>query len=294
MSDFILSCCSCVDLPASYLEERQIPAACYTYTIEDVPYTDDFGATISIEEFYKKIDNGAMPTTSQINLIEFIEYFEPFVKEGHDILHLAFSSGLSGTANNAIMAANELMEKYPDRKIYVVDSLCASSGYGLFVDVVYNKIQSGASLEEAYQFAEDIKLNINHWFYTTDLTHLKRGGRVSPAACAIGNLINLCPFLQVDHEGHLTVKSKIRGKKKAAKEALNTMIERCDNGLDYDQQVFVSNSGCPEDAEYLISLIKETFPKVKKIELYDIGVIVGSHTGRGTVALFFLGKARNQ
>lgn len=292
MNDFILSCCSCVDLPASYLEERQIPAACYTYTIDDVAYTDDFGKTISYVDFYKKIDDGAMPTTSQINYVEFLEYFEELIKQGKDILHLSFSSGLSGTSNNAVMAANELMEKYPDRKIYVVDSLCASSGYGLFVDVVYEKKLSGADLEETYKYAEDIKLNINHWFYTTDLTHFKRGGRVSPAACAIGNLLNLCPFLHVDAEGHLIVKSKIRGKKKAAREALNTMLARCEDGADYSQKVFVSNSGCEEDAEYLIGLIKETFPKVKEISLFDIGVIVGSHTGRGTVALFFVGTSR--
>ena len=293
MADYILTCDTAVDLSADYLNAREIPHLSFHFTIDDVDYKDDLGATLSYDDFYKKLDAGSMPTTSQINSVDTMDFFEPFLKKGLDIVHLAFSSGLSGTCNNAFLAAEELMEKYPGRKIKVIDSLAASSGDGLLLDAMYKRMKDGASFDELVAFTEENKLNVQHWFYTTDLTHFKRGGRISPAACAIGNLLNLCPFMNVDKDGKLAVRSKIKGKKKAAKEALNKMLELCDDKENYNKPCFISHSGCYEDAEYLKGLIEETFPNIDGgVKLFDIGTIIGSHTGRGTVALFFFGEKR--
>lgn len=293
MSKYILSCCTAVDMPDNYLAERNIPYACFTFRINDKEYLDDFGKSLSYEDFYSMIDKGALPTTSQINIQEFMDFFEPYVKEGYDILHISFSSGLSGTIGNAVAASEELMAMYPDRTIKIVDSLCASSGYGLFMDILYEKKESGMSFDNLSLFAESFKKNIHHWFYTTDLTHLGRSGRLSVSSCAIGNLLNLCPFMHMDAEGHLAVFSKVRGKKKAAKEAVSAMMSHCENGALYNRKCFISHSGCLEDAEYLASLLKESFPNIEgDILINDIGSIIGTHCGRGTVALFFVGDER--
>ncbi|MBP5529586.1 MAG: DegV family protein [Lachnospiraceae bacterium] len=293
MEKYLLTCDTAVDLNLEYLKSKNIPFVSFHYNLDGQDYTDDLGVTLSYEEFYKKIDAGSMPVTSQVNIADSIDFFESFLKEGYDILHLAFSSGLSGTFNSAYNAAEELKEKYPDRKIVVIDSLAASSGYGLLLDEMIELKENGATLEELTAFAEENKLKVQHWFYTTDLTHFKRGGRISATACAIGNFLNLCPLMNVDAEGKLAVQYKIKGKKKAAKEAVAKMLENCDGGENYSGRCFISNSGCLEDAEYLAGLLKETFPNIKGgVKIFDIGTIIGTHTGRGTVALFFFGKKR--
>lgn len=295
MEKFLLTCDTAVDLNFDYLKSRNIPFVSLHYTIDDVEYIDDLGQSLSPEEFYKKIDAGSMPITSQVNIAQGLEFFEPLLKEGYDIFHLAFSSGLSGTYNSVANAAEELKESYPDRKIIVVDSLAASSGYGLLLDTIYEMKQNGASMEELEAFAEEEKLRVQHWFYTTDLTHFKRGGRISATAAAIGNFLNLCPLMNVDAEGKLAVKYKIKGKKKAAREACAKMLELCENGREYNKKCFISNSGCIEDAEYLANLVNETFPDIDGgVQIFDIGTIIGTHTGRGTVALFFYGDKRTE
>ena len=293
MEKYLLTCDTAVDLNLDYLKSKNIPFVSFHYNLDGQDYTDDLGQSLSYEDFYKKIDNGAMPVTSQVNIADCIDFFESFLKEGYDILHLAFSSGLSGTFNSAYNAAEELKEKYPDRKIVVIDSLAASSGYGLLLDAMIEKKENGATIDELAAFAEEEKLRVQHWFYTTDLTHFKRGGRISATACAIGNFLNLCPLMNVDPEGKLAVQYKIKGKKKAAKEAVNKMLELCENGKDYNKRCFISNSGCIEDAKYLADLLNETFPNIKDgVQIFDIGTIIGTHTGRGTVALFFFGNKR--
>ncbi len=293
MNKYILSCDTAVDLTPEYLEQRNIPYISFHFNIDGTDYTDDLGKTLSYDEFYKKIDSGSMPTTSQINIAESADFFEKYLKEGYDIIHLAFSSGLSGTYNSARNAAEDLKEAYPERKLIVIDSLAASSGHGLLLDAMYELKENGASIEELAEFAETNKLKVQHWFYTTDLTHFKRGGRISATAAVIGNLLNLCPFMNVDKDGKLAVRSKIKGKKKTAKEACAKMLELCEGGEDYNKRCFISNSGCREDAEYLKSLINEQFPNIKDgVQIFDIGTIIGTHTGRGTVALFFFGEER--
>ena len=293
MSSFVITCCSTVDLSKEYFEKNNIPYACYHYIMDGEEYLDDLGQSIPFPEFYKRIADGSMPTTSQINISEFIAFFEPFLKEGKDILHLSMSSGISGTCNSAYNAKEELAAKYPERTIKVVDSLAASSGYGLFLDKLVEMRDAGKSLEEIYLFAEDNKLKLQHWFFSTDLTHFKRGGRISATAATLGNILNLCPLMNVDYMGKLIVRQKIRGKKKVIVEIVDKMVELAEGGKDYNGKCFISCSACEDDARKVADLVEETFPNLNgKVEINSIGAVIGAHTGPGTVALFFWGDQR--
>ncbi len=293
MGSYVITCCSTVDLPKEYFEKNNISYACYHYMMDGEEYLDDLGQSIPYSEFYRRIDGGSMPTTSQINITEFMAFFEPFLQEGKDILHLSMSSGISGTCNSAMNAKEELMAKYPDRTIKVVDSLAASSGYGLLLDKLVEMRDAGKSLEEVYLFAEDNKLKLQHWFFSTDLTHFKRGGRISATAATLGNILNLCPLMNVDYVGKLIVRQKIRGKKKVIAEIVNKMIELAEGGKDYNGKCFISCSACEEDARKVADLVEETFPNLNgKVEINSIGAVIGAHTGPGTVALFFWGEKR--
>ncbi|MBE5884964.1 MAG: DegV family protein [Lachnospiraceae bacterium] len=293
MSSYVLTCCSTVDLPKEYFEKNNIPYACYHYMMDGEEYLDDLGESIPYDEFYKRIAAGSMPTTSQINISEFMAFFEPFLQEGKDIIHISMSSGISGTCNSALNAKEELLAKYPERTIKVVDSLAASSGYGLFLDKLVEMRDEGKSLEELYLFAEDYKLKLQHWFFSTDLTHFKRGGRISATAATLGNILNLCPLMNVDYMGKLIVRQKIRGKKKVIAEIVNKMIELAEGGKDYNGKCFISCSACEDDAKKVADLVEETFPNLNgKVEINSIGAVIGAHTGPGTVALFFWGEKR--
>ena len=293
MGSYVITCCSTVDLPKEYFEQNNIPYACYHYILDGEEYLDDLGQSIPYDEFYRRIDGGSMPTTSQINISEFMAFFEPFLQEGKDILHLSMSSGISGTCNSAMNAKEELLAKYPDRTIKVVDSLAASSGYGLLLDKLVEMRDAGKSLEEVYLFAEDNKLKLQHWFFSTDLTHFKRGGRISATAATLGNILNLCPLMNVDYVGKLIVRQKIRGKKKVIAEIVNKMIELAEGGKDYNSKCFISCSACEDDARKVADLVEETFPNLNgKVEINSIGAVIGAHTGPGTVALFFWGEKR--
>lgn len=293
MGSYVITCCSTVDLPKEYFEQNNIPYACYHYILDGEEYLDDLGQSVPYDEFYRRIDGGSMPTTSQINISEFMAFFEPFLQEGKDILHLSMSSGISGTCNSAMNAKEELLAKYPDRTIKVVDSLAASSGYGLLLDKLVEMSDAGKSLEEVYLFAEDNKLKLQHWFFSTDLTHFKRGGRISATAATLGNILNLCPLMNVDYVGKLIVRQKIRGKKKVIAEIVNKMIELAEGGKDYNGKCFISCSACEDDARKVADLVEETFPNLNgKVEINSIGAVIGAHTGPGTVALFFWGEKR--
>ncbi len=293
MPSFILSCCSTADMPAEYFERRSIPYVCFHYFFDGVEYADDLGKSMPFSEFYARINAGAMPTTSLVNTEQFLAFFKPFLKEGKDILHLSFSSGLSGTFAAAQIARDELLERYPARKIVLVDSLGASSGYGLMVDTLADQRDAGASLEEAAAWIEAHKLNMHHWFFSTDLSHYKRGGRISQTAFVIGSLLNIFPLMNMDELGHLTPRFKINGKKRVMREMVRQMELHADNGLNYDKKCFISNSACMEDAQAVAAMIEEKFPKLNgKVMINSVGTVVGSHTGPGTVALFFWGDSR--
>lgn len=293
MSQFILSGCSTADMPRTFFQEREIPFACYRYTIDGKVYNDDLGQSMPMAEFYRRIDEGAMPTTSQVNKAEFIEHFEPLLQAGNDVLHIEMSSGISGTYEQAKAAEAELAPKYPDRKIYVVDSLGASSGYGLLLDAAADRRDTGASIEEVRDWVEQNKLTVNHWFFTTDLTHFKRGGRISVASATFGSLFNICPLMNVDVKGKLIPRAKARGKKRVMAEMLGKMEKHAIGGTSYSGKCFISNAARFDDARQVADMVETTFPNLNgKVMINDIGTVIGAHTGPGTVALFFFGDPR--
>lgn len=293
MADYILSCCSTADLTKEFFHKREIHYICFHYELDGVQYPDDLGETMPFDKFYQAMADGADTKTSQVNVDEFCNYFEPFLKEGKDILHLTLSSGISGVYNSACVAQGMMQEKYPDRKIYVVDSLSASSGYGLFMDYLADMRDEGKSIDDLYKWALEYRERLQHWFFTSDLTYLIRGGRVSKAAGVIGGMMNICPLMTVDPEGKLVARQKIRTKKKVIQAIVDRMEEYSENGTNYSGKCFISNSACEEDAKAVAELVEERFPKLKgKVETFTIGTTIGSHTGPGTVALFFWGKER--
>lgn len=293
MSDFILSCCSTADLTKEHFLKRDIKYICFHYELDGVQYPDDLGETMPFDKFYDAMANGADTKTSQINEAEFEEYFEPFLKEGKDILHVCLSSGITGVMNSANIAKDLLEEKYPERKIYIVDSLGASSGYGLLMDKLADLKEEGKSIEEIYNWALANRLNVQTWFFSTDLTFYVKGGRVTKTAGFVGNILNICPLLNMDCQGRLIPRYKIRGKKKVIQAIFEQMQKFAADGKDYSGKCYISHSACYEDAKAVADLIEEYFPKMKeKVQIYNIGTTIGSHTGPGTVALFFWGEER--
>ena len=293
MADFILSCCSTADLSREHFEKRGISFICFHFELDGTPYMDDLGKSIPFDEFYQRMTDGADTKTSQINVEEYCEYFERFLQEGKDILHLTLSSGISGSVNSARIAQGMLQEKYPERNIFIVDSLAASSGYGLLMDKLADLRDEGKSIDEVREWAEENKKNLQHWFFSTDLTFYVKGGRVSKTAGFIGNVMNICPLLNVNFEGKLIPRQKVRTKKKVIAEIVDKMEQNAENGLDYDGKCYISNSACEEDAKAVAELVEARFPKLNgKVEINSIGTTIGRHTGPGTVALFFWGKER--
>ena len=295
MENFIISCCSTADLSKEHFTNRNIHYICFHYYLDGKHYYDDLGESMSFEAFYQAMVDGADTKTSQINVEEFIEYFEPFLKEGKDIFHVSLSSGISGANNSANLAKNILQENYPDRKIYIIDSLNASSGFGLLMDKIADLRDEGKSIDEIYDWVEANKLKLNAWFFSTDLTFLIKGGRVSKTSGFVGGVLNICPLLKVDALGKLTTHQKVRTKKKAIKTIVEQMENCAEDGLDYTGKCYISHSACYEDARAVADLIEERFPKLNgKVLINNVGTTIGSHTGPGTVALFFWGKERKE
>lgn len=293
MNDYILSCCSTADLTYEQFKERKISYICFHYELDGVEYPDDLGQSMPFDELYKAMTNGSTTKTSQVNSSEFIEYFEPFLQDGKDIIHVCLSSGISGVINSANIAKETLLEKYPDRKIYVVDSLGASSGYGLLMDTLADLRDLGKSIDELYDWITNNALYMNHWFFSTDLTFYVKGGRISKTAGFIGGALSLCPLLNMDSKGKLIPRQKIRTKKKVIPAIVEKMKENAQNGTDYSGKVYISHSACYEDAKAVADLVSENFPNIKGTpQIYNVGTTIGSHTGPGTVALFFFGKKR--
>ncbi len=293
MQDYVLTCCSTADLTAEHFEARKLPYICFHFNIGGKQYPDDLGKAMSFEEFYSRIRDGAEPTTAQVNTHEFTDFFEGFLKEGKDVLHVSLSSGLSGSYGAACVAARQLKEKYPDRRVEVVDSLGASSGYGLLMDILADRRDAGATLDELRDWAEQHKLNLHHWFFSTDLTSYIRGGRISKASGMVGAILHICPLLNMDAAGHLIPRQKIPTKRRVIKAILERMEEHAQDGLDYSGKCYISNSACYEDARAVADMVEETFPKLNgPVEINHVGTVIGSHTGCGTVALFFMGDSR--
>ena len=293
MGQYVLSCCSTADLKKEHFTGRDISYICFHYELDGKEYKDDLGESMSFEAFYRAMSEGADTKTSQINAEEYEEYFETFLKDGKDIFHVTLSSGISGSINSANIAKSILEEKYPDRTIYVVDSLNASSGYGLLMDRLADLRDEGKTIEELYAWTEENKLKANAWFFSTDLTFFVKGGRVSKTSGFVGGILNICPLLNVDTEGKLVPRQKIRTKKKVIEAIVEQMELNAQNGMDYSGKCYISHSACYEDAKAVAEKIEGRFPKLNgKVEINDVGTTIGSHTGPGTVALFFWGEGR--
>ena len=293
MNNYVLSCCSTVDLTKDYLEKRDIHYICLHFEVDGTPYRDNFGEDITADDLYAAMTSGADTKTSQVNAAEFEEYFEEILKEGKDILHLSLSSGVSGTYNSANIAKMELEERYPERKIVILDSLGGSSGSGMILEEMANMRDAGADMETIANWVDENKLNLHHWLFSTDLTHFVKGGRISKTSGFVGNLLNICPIITVNAEGQMVPVKKVRTKRKVM-DALVSQMELCArDGIDYDGKCFLCHSGCLEDAKKVASIIEERFPKLKeKPSIFNIGPAIGCHAGPGTVGLFFWGETR--
>lgn len=285
----IITDSSC-DFPEEYYKEHDVGCVNLGFMMDGVTYGGEDGETIAIKDFYNKLRNGAMPTTFQVSPEQAKLHIEPHLKAGEDVLIVAFSSGLSGTANSFMVAARELTESYPERKVLVVDSLCASLGEGLLLYYVIRKADEGATIEETKDYAEDLKWHICHYFTVDNLFHLKRGGRVSATAAVIGTMLKIKPVLHVDDEGHLIPIGKVMGRKKSISALVDYMKEL--EMLRDDDPIFISHGDCQEDVDYLTKLLRERFGAQREIYSHYVGSVIGTHSGVGTLALFFRGRHR--
>lgn len=289
MSEYVITTDNNSDLPEKYLKDHGVGCMYLSYSMDGKNYTH--GNFLPEHEFYEAMRNGSMPTTAQVNPENAKALLEPYLKEGKDILHIAFSSALSGTYNSSRIAAEELMEEYPDRRIIVVDSLSASLGQGLLVWLAQQKKELGQTLEDVADWAEKNKLKMVHLFTVDDLNHLYRGGRVSRTTAIVGSMLNIKPVLHVDNEGKLTAIGKVRGRKKALQELVKLMDEKIGSfGADCDT-IFISHGDCEQDAQYVAAKVKEKY-NIKNIIINQVGATIGAHSGPGTMALFFVGDVR--
>ena len=293
MQPYVITCCSTADLSKEHFERIGVHYVCFHYILNGKDYPDDLGQSIPFDEFYRLMKEGADTKTSQVSIQEYLDFFTPFLEQGQDIVHVTLSSGISATINSARNAANIAMERYPERKVWVIDSLGASSGYGLLMDTAAAKRDEGLSASELADWLEKNRLRLHHWFFSTDLSFFVKGGRISKTAAIFGGLLEICPLMNMDNLGRLIPRFKVRTKKRVIRQIVDKMAEFADNGTDYDGKCFISMSACPEDARAVADLVEARFPKLDgKVLINNIGTTIGSHTGPGTVALFFWGEER--
>lgn len=287
MRDYVITVNSTVDLPKEWLEERNVPGVPLRYTMDGQTYEDMSGLTA--KEFFAKLREGKMSVTSQVNPEEAKAALEPFLKEGKDVLHLAFSSGLSGTCNSMKIAGEELREEYPEAKVIVIDTLCACLGEGLLLYKALQQKAAGKTIEETAAWVEENKLHICHDVTVDDLNHLHRGGRISKATAVVGTMVKIKPIIHMDNEGKLQVIGKERGRKKSLNKIVDMAVEQS-KGWDNDI-IMITHGDCIEDAEYVASLVREKMG-IDNILINNIGTVIGSHTGPGVVAVFCMGNKR--
>ncbi|MBQ7879661.1 MAG: DegV family protein [Clostridia bacterium] len=280
---------SCADMTEEYYETNAVERVKLGFTMQNVNYGGEDGEKITEKEFYDKLRGGALPTTYQVTCESAKTHIERLLKRGRDVLVIAFSSGLSGTCDSFRLAAKQLSAAYKNRKIYVVDSLCASMGEGLLLDYVIKKADGGATIEETRDYAERLKGNIRHLFTVNNLFHLKRGGRVSPMTAIVGSILKIKPVMRVDERGKLVATGKAMGRKKALQTLVDTALKTHD--LAVGDPVFISHGDCMEDAEYVRFLIQTALPQ-NPVTVGYIGSVIGAHAGDGTLAVFYKGKNR--
>ena len=280
-------------LPYAYMRERDIPILFYSYVVDGQEYKDDMGRDPeALPRFYAFLNAGKIPATSQLNEYQYEEFLEQRLQKG-DVLHIAFGSGMTSSVKNAIRAADMLREKYPNRKIAVIDSLCSSSGYGMLVDCAADMRDRGCTLEETKQWVTENRQNVHHQFFSTDLKYYSRSGRMSGPTAMLGAILNICPIMRLDDQGKIIAYGKVRGKKAAIQKTLDTMEEHAAGGADYRGKCWICHSNCRAEAEETKAALLERFPHISgEVKICDIGTIIASHCGPGTVAVFFFGDRR--
>ncbi len=289
MSNYIIAASSTTDLTEKYASDHNLTLLPFTFTMEEQTYPDDFGKSMSIDTFYSRVREGASASTSLVNASTYEAFFTEMLEKKFDVLYLELSSAITGSVDNAISVAKKLNEKY-ENQVYIVDSLSACRGFGLLVHYALTMKEQGKSLGEVHSWLEKNKLNLIHWFTVDDLNHLKRGGRVSATSAFVGTMLKIKPVLNMDNEGRLIPRFKIRGRKKS----LQTMVDMMEKDIvnPDGQTVFIGHADCPEDARFVEAQIRKAFPGITDIQISSIGPVIGAHSGPGTVALFYMGKAR--
>lgn len=290
MRDYVILTDSGSDLPPDFAKKIGVDVIPLMLFLDGVPHPDYLGKEgMTCKDFYGELREKKQGTTSAINIDEFRQVMETYVKEGKDVLYLSLSSGLSATYHHSTLAVEELVQSYPDAKIFSVDSLGASLGQGMMAFLAAEEKRKGKTIEEVRDYLEDIKLKLAHWFTVDDLNHLKRGGRISAAAALLGSTLNIKPILHVDEEGHLIPVSKVRGRRNAIKKLAEKLVEQ---GVNLEEQtIFISHGDCLEEAETLARLVREQVT-VKDVIIDYVGPVIGAHTGPGVIAIFFLGSGR--
>lgn len=290
---YILSCESTADLSEEALLERGIPYVCFTFHMDGQDYADDYGHSMPLKTFYDRMAGGSISTTSQVSAGQYEDFWRPYLAAGKDIVHITLSSGISGTYNSACLAAEAMREQYPERRIYVIDSLNASAGFGLLVMMAKNRMDEGLSAEALRDWVLENRDRVNAWFYTGDLTYLCRGGRVSKTACVFGTALKICPLMRINRAGKLVPYQKCRGKRRVREALLERALSCAENGAGYDGLLYISHSDCMDEAKACAALLEERMPALAgKIRFFSIGTVIGSHTGPGTVAVFFFGAEK--
>lgn len=290
MNEFVLLTDSSCDLPVALADKMELAVLPLSVFVEGKKYLNYLDEReISLKDFYSMLRTNVPTKTSAANINDFEEFMEPFLKEGKDILYIAFSSGLSGTYNASAIAAQELMEKYPERKVYCVDTLAASLGQGMLIYYAWQEKQRGKNIEEVRDFLEENKLHLCHWFTIDDLMFLKRGGRISASTAVLGSMLNIKPVLHVDNDGKLISVDKARGRKAS----IRALVERAGQlGVNLQEQtIFICHGDCEEDANYLADQMRSRFG-IKEIIINPIGPVIASHSGPGTLSVFFFGSER--
>ncbi len=296
MKKYLLTVESTVDIYKEDLDEMKIPYINYYYYLDEEMFETNISKDYTYEDFYQGIAEGKTPKTTQVNADRFIEFFTPFLEDGYDVVHITFSSGLSGTNNSANLAAKELNEKYQDSKVYVIDSLNGSVGYGMFIkEVAKRKNEEGYSLEKLINWVEENKLTVNHWFYTTDISHFIKGGRVGKIEGIIGKRLSICPLMDVSVKGEIIPRYKVIGKKRVFKKAIEQMEKLAFGGLNYTGKCYVTHANDLQEAIKLKNAIEEKFIYLEEpVKIYPAGAITASHAGPGAVGIFFFGKKRTK
>ena len=293
MIDYILSSESTIDLEPRFVEELDVSIINANYELNGETYLDDFGQSLDMKVFYDNMRHGVSPSTSRINTNAYIEYFRTMLEKGKDIIHLCLSSGMSSQFDSLVHAIEILKKEFPDRKIYAVDSLMASAGFGMFTAKLSDLKKKGMDIDKLYKWANENKMHIINYTSNENLEYVSRGGRISKAAAAIGGLLHISPLIEVDDSGHMIVTSKIRTRKKLLKTLVDKMEENAIGGLNYDDQVFISHADNIEIVDEFVELLKERFKKIdNQIKISNIGPTIGSHIGPGTIAIFYWGKER--